>query len=385
MSEHTEHVSARRVEEQVSDLAPSSAAHQAMIHVASSRAAQEVHAAMMIAKRFPRDQIAAEQRILTACRRPTLAEQAEFSYPRGGQTVEAPSIRLAEVLAQNWGNMESGVIEIERRPGESTAMSYCWDLETNTRDVKVFQIRHIRDTRQGPKPLTDERDIYEMIANAGARRKRACILAVIPGDIVDAARAECNKTLKGANKEPLVDRIRKMTGAFADLSVTVDMLEGRLRHKLETCSEAELIGLRKIYQSLKDSMSSREEWFAVAAPRQEADLAADLLKNKPAPTAPPVQPAPGTPPQGATQAPQTAPSTPRPVSDAEVADYPSFHQAFEQWVAGDWQPEEMSKALQALRLAMPIAGDGPKSITARREVLEALRSGKLSREGVIAK
>lgn len=54
-----------------------------------------------------------------------------YQYLRGGTKVTGPSIRLAEVLAQNWGNLSFGVKELEQRDGESIAMAYTWDLETN--------------------------------------------------------------------------------------------------------------------------------------------------------------------------------------------------------------------------------------------------------------
>ncbi|MDT1904179.1 hypothetical protein FPK34_26285, partial [Acinetobacter baumannii] len=71
--------------------------------------------------------------------------------------------------------------------GESTVEAFAWDVETNTRQTKVFQVPHIRYTRNGSKKLTDPRDIYELVANNGARRLRACILGVIPGDVIDDA------------------------------------------------------------------------------------------------------------------------------------------------------------------------------------------------------
>ena len=42
--------------------------------------------------------------------------------------------------------------------------------------------------------ITDDRDIYELEANMSARRIRACILQMIPGDVTDAAVAACRKT-----------------------------------------------------------------------------------------------------------------------------------------------------------------------------------------------
>lgn len=230
--------------------------------IATTRAAQEVQAAMVIAKKFPRDIFEAERRILDACRRTVLAEQAMYAYPRGGTTVEGPSIRLAEVLAQNWGNIDTGIIELEQANGESTMMAYCWDLETNTRQTKIFTVRHERHTKQGITRLSDPRDVYEMTANQGARRQRACILGVIPGDIVDRAIEECNKTLRGNQTEPLADRVKKMLAAFETLNVTKAMVEERLGHKLDTINETEYLTFRKIWKAISDNMQPVSAYFS---------------------------------------------------------------------------------------------------------------------------
>lgn len=236
--------------------------------IATSRQAQEVQAAMVIAKKFPRNEAEAYSKIMQACQRKGLAEQAAYAYPKGGTTVTGPSIRLAEALAQNWGNLDFGIIELEQRDGESSVMAFCWDLETNTRQTKIFQVSHSLQKKGGEKKfLTDPRDIYEMVANQGARRLRACILGVIPGDVVDAAVEACGETLKSGSPVPLVDRVRKMATVFQEeFQVTVPMLEARLGHNLDVTSEQELVTLRKIYVALRDGMSKREQWFDVAKP-----------------------------------------------------------------------------------------------------------------------
>ncbi len=232
-----------------------------MVEVAASRQAQEVQALAIMAKRFPRDETSAITRIVESCKRVKLAECAMYSYPRGGTKVTGPSIRLAETMARCWGNLDFGIVELEQRGGESDVMAYCWDLETNVRQTKVFTVKHLRHTRQGDTTLTDPRDIYEMTANQGARRLRACILGVIPGDVQDSAVEQCEKTLSGGSGEPLIDRIRKMVVAFADMGVTQEMLEGRLQHPIASCNEQDFIALRKIFVGLKDGMSAREDWF----------------------------------------------------------------------------------------------------------------------------
>src|SRR5437016_4237386 len=186
---------------------PIAAAQSASISIAQSRAAQEVQASMVVAKKFPRNEEECIERIRRSCSRHSLAEVATYAYPRGGTTITGASIRLAECLAQNWKNIDFGIVELEQRDGESTVMAYAHDLETNSRQTKIFQVRHERRVGRGDDfkidRLTDPRDIYELVANQGARRLRACILSIIPGDVTDIALEQCEKTLASGNKEPL--------------------------------------------------------------------------------------------------------------------------------------------------------------------------------------
>jgi hypothetical protein len=223
---------------------------------------EQVRAAMITAKKFPRDEIEAEQRIMQACKRFSLANQATYQYPRGGQTVTGPSIRLAETLARNWGNLDCGVAELEQRPGESLVMAYCHDLETNYKKVQTWTVKHEIDTKKGPKKLTESRDIYEKIANEGARRLRACILAVIPGDVTESAVLQCKATIKAGEKNiPLIDRVKSMVGGFAELGVSKELLERRLKHGVELMTADEFVEYRSIFTSLRDKESKRSDWF----------------------------------------------------------------------------------------------------------------------------
>lgn len=152
-----------------------------------TRQAQEVQVAMLAAKKFPRDQVVAYNNIMRACQRRKLAESSMYEFQRGNGKITGPSIRLAEAIAQNWGNIDFGFMELEQRNGASQVMAYAWDLETNSRQTKLFSVPHIRHTKKGDYPLTDPRDIYEAVANQAARRVRACILGIIPSDVVEAA------------------------------------------------------------------------------------------------------------------------------------------------------------------------------------------------------
>lgn len=225
-----------------------------------SRQAQEVQAAMVVAKRFPRDEQASQNRIIQACTRLSLAESAMYEYPRGGENVTGPSIRLAEVMAQNWGNLDFGITELEQKNGESTVMAYCWDLETNTRQTKIFTVPHVRATKKGSYALTDPRDIYELVANQGARRLRACILGIIPGDVVDAAVSQCEVTLRA--EKDLSARISRTIEAFQnDFGVPVQALERVIGCNVEAFTVQAVVRLGKIYNSIKEGRSDVSAHF----------------------------------------------------------------------------------------------------------------------------
>lgn len=239
---------------------PANQASNAVVEIEQSKAIAKVQAAMVIAKRFPRDPIAATDRILNDCTRPKLAESALYSYSRGGSEITGPSIRLAEAIAQKWGNIQSGIKELERRAGESTVEAYAWDLETNTKMSKTFTVKHIRHTKKGDYKLEDPRDIYELVANDGARRQRACILGVIPGDVVEAAVAQCEATLN-ATADTSPENIKRLMEAFAGYGVTQEMLEKRIQCRMDAIKPAQVVTLKKIYTSLRDGMSTAGTWF----------------------------------------------------------------------------------------------------------------------------
>jgi hypothetical protein len=260
-----------------------------------ARAVQEIQASLIIAKRFPRDEEAARAGILMACKRLELAERAIYAYPRGGTSVTGPSIRLAEEIARHWGNLDYGLREIDRRPGISVMEAYCWDMQANVRARRQFEVPHVRYTRKGSTNLDDPRDIYEMTANMGARRLRACILEVIPGHVAGEAEEACRQTMAGgADGVPIQDRAVKMVEAFQAYGVTQTMIETFLGHKLSALSEPELVRLREVYNSMRDGYSNRDQWFDSAAAgtsEQAEDLKAKLAakgkaetpREKPAP------------------------------------------------------------------------------------------------------
>ena len=225
-----------------------------------ARAVAEVQAALVIAASRPRNELRARDRLLQACQRVGLASGAIYKYSRGGTDIQGPSIRLAEVAARAWGNMTYGFRELGRKPGESEVEAFAWDLETNTKAVRQFSIKHWRDTKKGGYALKDERDIYELMANQAQRRVRAAILEIIPGDIIEDAVEECERTQR-AHVGDIAEAAAKLTEAFGAFGVSRENIEQRLGHRIDAIQPAQVINLRKIWVSIRDGMSDPKDWF----------------------------------------------------------------------------------------------------------------------------
>jgi hypothetical protein len=287
------------------------AALGALASAEQQRALGELQAQIMLARMNPRDPQQAVENILRDCGRITLASVGEYEYARGGTDIRGPSIKLMEAIARRWGNIHSGFKIVHTEGNASDVVTYAWDLETGYKDDRQFQVRHIRDTRQGPKPVTDERDIYELIANSSQRRKRSCLQAVIPSDVVDAAVEQCRETMS-ANVDTSVDGLKKLLKAFSEFGVTQAQIEQRIQCKLEAISPGQVMQLSRIYTSMHDGISTPSHWFrAVDPPRPTrqspaAKPQAQEPAQEPPQTPPPTPPTPTPPPA------ETPPAEPEP-------------------------------------------------------------------------
>lgn len=248
--------------------------NQGTVAIEASRAIAEAQGKLVIAKRFPRDEVAAYNKVAQACQRKGIAEKAFYKYSRAGSSVEGPTIRFAEELARCWGNIDYGIKELSQDDGKSEMQAYAWDLETNAMSVQNFTNPHIREVGGKAKKLTSQRDIYEINANMGARRLRARILAILPSDLVEMAITECKKTLVGRNDEPLIDRVKKMVVAFGKIGVTQEMIEKRLKRKVETMTADDFTDYIGIFNAIKQGESKIADWFS--APVEQSDLTATL-------------------------------------------------------------------------------------------------------------
>lgn len=244
---------------------------RAAVAVAQTRELAESIAAVQMAKAFPRDMIEVQAAVKNECMRKELALRAVYTYSRKGATepITGPSIRLAEVLTRCMGNIDAGWRDLEQDAESVKCEAFAWDKERNSRHSVTFTVSKFRHTRSGDYLLTDPRDIYEKCANEAARRKRACILAVVPGDVVDSAVEQCRKTLE-ASVDVTPEGIKKLLAAFKEFGVTRSDIEARIQRKMDSILPAQVADLRNVYNALKDGMGAKEDYFKVETVEAEA-------------------------------------------------------------------------------------------------------------------
>jgi hypothetical protein len=266
-------------------LIPKPDASQVGAMSAIAREEGEVKAAVAMAKRFPRNELEAYNRILKSCKRPGLAQEAIYSFPRGGATVEGPSINLAKAVAGAWGNMRHGHRIVAQTEETVHIMGYAWDMETNNFASYEDDFKKLIERKGQGWIKPDERDLRELITRRGAIVERNAILNVTPKDVIDDAVEECKKTMRAAAsgelKQDRQQTIRSLVGAFEQLGVSQEMLAKNLGHDLEIVDEKEVTKLRGIWKSIADGISRRDEHFDVAKPSTAAKGSLDMADMKP--------------------------------------------------------------------------------------------------------
>lgn len=240
--------------------------------IEQARAMAQVHAMMRMAKEFPRDPGLAWTRMEDACSHMELAERAFYRFPKGGKQVTGPTVHLARELALCWGNIDFGVSELARDDYklESEMLAQAWDIEVNARTYMGFILPHKKDVGGGTQPIYTMREIYESNANAGARRLRECIYAVLPLRFCLDAQKLCRRTLEEENSAvPFRERVEQLVHWYAGKGVKQDQLADKIGKPIGHWSSGDLATLRIISHSLHANETTIELEFPTVFTRAE--------------------------------------------------------------------------------------------------------------------
>ena len=244
---------------------------------AQERAAIDTQVAT--AKKFPRNlKRVKDNSIAIACMDKATAESCRYAKPVGGKNVTGPSVHLARIICQQYGN-----IRVQQRIKQITdrsiiAEAVAFDMETNYA-VCVEARRSIID-KNGIryKESVIETNAMAIIAIA----ERNAILKVVPKSIIDTVYTEAFTFANGDlsdNAKLIVARDKAFEFFKNEYGATEDEVVASLGLKTKDAIKPEHIAdLRGFMQALKDREISVDELFKRES-KSDRKNDADVIKQ----------------------------------------------------------------------------------------------------------
>lgn len=219
----------------------------------------EMDTQIITAKNYPRSiKMFLDKALSLATINESVAASCTYSLPRGGKTLDGPSVRLAEIVCASYGNVRSGARVIANDGKTITAQGICHDLETNN-CVTVEVKRRITD-KNGK---TFNEDMQTVTGNAAcAIAFRNAVFKVIPSALINEVYEKAREVARGT-AETLVARRDKAISWFKEKGVTekqiCDILEIKKIEDIDLDKLSTLSGMRA---SLKNGETTTEALFS---------------------------------------------------------------------------------------------------------------------------
>lgn len=215
------------------------------------------------AKQYPRSiRRCADNAVAIATMDKETAQSCGYALPRGGKPITGPSVHLAKIIAQQYGNLrvEAKVVEITDK--QVVSRGTAWDLENNY--AVAFEVRRSIIGRTGNRFTDDMITVTGNAANAIAYRN--AIFGVVPKSITDKAYKAAQHLITGdlSDEEKLIKRrdgaIKHFIDTYAITEEEVIKLCGK--HTVNQIQADEIALLLGFAQSLKDGDTTVDELMA---------------------------------------------------------------------------------------------------------------------------
>ena len=224
----------------------------------SAIVASEVSVQLDAAHRYPRSftKFMSNAKNLVT-RNKQIAESCMYSLPRGGKMITGPSVRLAEICASAYGNLQIATRVIGIDDTEVIAQGAAWDMEQNVR-VTVEARRRI--VKSDGKRYDDS--MINVTGAAGSSvALRNAIFRVIPRAYIDELYDHARTFALGDAKDLPVRR-EEIIGQVEKTGVSRDRVFARLgRVGIEDVTRDDLETLLGIGNAIKDKSLRIEEAF----------------------------------------------------------------------------------------------------------------------------
>jgi len=232
---------------------------------AEAEATTQYQAAVTIAQTRPRDEEKACADFLRECKEIEFAEEAQWSYPRGGEMVRGPSVVFARAFARCWRNLWLDCRVIHDDPDSRTVRVNVIDLERNlpkSKDVHFAKL--IEKWVSGNKTLAtpNERELIELNNRQVSKMERNLTLDLLPQYMITRALKACDaRVLEWTKTDPEAAKA-KIVAAFERIGVNVPQIEIPFGKKLGQLTDDDIMELRTVFIGIRDGAYSWQEWAA---------------------------------------------------------------------------------------------------------------------------
>ena len=239
----------------------------------------EIDIQISTAKKYPRMVGESLNRIVSlATVNPQTASECFYSLRRGngegGQAIEGPSVRLAEIVAASWGNLRVASQIVGNDGKFITARGVCHDLETNV--AVACEVKR-RITDRNGRTYNDDMQVVTGNA-AGAIAFRNAVFKVVPKAVISNAIGEIKAELTKDTASDFEETKKKMFAVFAKKGVTKEMIYHYFDIKGDEEINADIVAeLRTTFTAIKEGQATAEELFI--KPYNEAHKTAEATKR----------------------------------------------------------------------------------------------------------
>lgn len=215
------------------------------------------------AKQYPRSiSRCANNAVALATMDKDTAQSCGYALPRGGKPITGPSVHLAKIIAQQYGNLRAEAKVVEITDKQVVSRGTAWDLENNY--AVSFEVRRSIIGRNGNRFSDDMITVTGNAANSIAYRN--AIFGIVPKSITDKAYKAAQHLITGdlSDEEKLIKRrdgaIKHFVDNYAISEEEVIKLCGK--HTVNQIQADEIALLLGFAQSLKDGDTTVEELMA---------------------------------------------------------------------------------------------------------------------------
>lgn len=249
----------------------------------------EIDLQIATAHAYPRSMANAIRNIISLATHDTAAAtECIYALPRDGKAITGPSIRLAELIFQQWGNnrVASRIVAVDRKEGFVEAEALYHDLETNSASGD-----RVRRSIKGKSGKIFSPDMIIVTGNAARSiAKRNAILSGIPRPIWRQAFEKAQAAVRGDEKTLGARRIALLDafGALGIKPATVFQL-ARVGGDVDIGLD-QFVVLSGLYTALRNGEATVEDLLATSG--APAKTLSSAFGDKPKAPAPVEQPKP---------------------------------------------------------------------------------------------